>query len=73
MENEIKINGIEYKKITSEQIDEYTKSVTEEIYRYYGSGYNVLFGIPENLSGSVKAVIKATIKIMDSDIVEGRL
>jgi len=63
----------DYKKLTPKQIDEYSNSVTQEIYKCYGSGYNVLFGIPENLSISVKAVIKATIKIMDSDITEGRL
>ena len=37
-----------------EKIDE----VTEELYRAYGSGTGILFGIPSSLKSSVRTIVK---------------
>jgi len=36
--------------------------ITDGIYRAYGSGTGVLFGIPSNLRTSVRAIIKLTLE-----------
>ena len=40
--------------VTEEKINE----IIEELYRAYGSGTGVLFGIPANLKSSVRAIVK---------------
>lgn len=38
------------------------EEITNDIYRAYGSGYGVLFGIPANLRTSVKAIVKLVLQ-----------
>ena len=43
---------------TEQEIDE----IIDALYRGYGSGTGVLFGIPANLKLSVRAIIKLVLK-----------
>ena len=38
------------------------KKITEDLYKAYGSGTGVLFGIPSSLKGSVEAIVKVVSK-----------
>lgn len=47
--------------------DEKIEQVIEELYRAYGSGTGVLFGIPSSLKSSVRAVVKVVLTISKED------
>jgi len=65
MEAEIANEQARAKDEFNEKID----TITEELYRAYGSGTGVLFGIPSNLRESVRAIVKViwTMKLKKSD------
>ena len=49
--------------ITEKRIDE----ITEELYRAYGSGTGVLFGIPSSLKSAVRAIVKVVINMKEKE------
>jgi len=44
-------------------IEKRTDEITEQIYNGFGSSTGVLFGIPSNLRGAVRAVVKLVTRV----------
>ena len=55
--------------LKDEFIEEKIDETTDNLYKAYGSGTGVLFGIPSNLRESVRAIVKViwTMKLKKSD------
>ena len=47
------------KETEGQEIDE----ITDELYRAYGSGTGILFGIPPHLRSSVRAIVKVILSM----------
>ena len=43
---------------TQDEFNQEIDDITAELYRAYGSGTGVLFGIPSNWKSSVRAIVK---------------